>query len=382
MNATARYFDDEAPTPVLEVNLRRLLLRCEQRQREASRRRLGASSARTSAGERVGLQGGESEAAGAPSAAGEAGTALLGRRDETLLMTHQCSAMKVMLRELQDRRRIAVRKQRALAKKQPEESDGALFNQGTASSEDAELRLLARRCNRMIGLMQAMIDAASQTRHQELGATSPPGDKAEGASGESSASARDAVVAVGFRTKSHETGEDDPISSSGRSTNHENLLSRASHHDLMESRQPRRRRSRPKSSNFQEGVAFQRELNSWKAELGLLNSGCGDEELSAERLEAAKNALEEDLLETTSSLKALANSSKEAIQEDLERIERTKDMADSNLDKVEKLTKKTKKNTKAAWGGFMTEIMLLLTAAGMTAGVVLLMRIPGFGKNW
>ena len=106
------------------------------------------------------------------------------------------------------------------------------------------------------------------------------------------------------------------------------------------------------------------------------------EKLSADRLEDAKNALEEDLLETTSSLKALANSSKEAIQEDLERIERTKDMADANLDKVEKLTKRTGKNTKAAWGGFMTEILLLATASAMTVGVVLLMRIPGFGKNW
>ena len=122
---------------------------------------------------------------------------------------------------------------------------------------------------------------------------------------------------------------------------------------------------------------------SWKSELGLLGGGSGDEVEGTEKhLEHTKNALEEDLLETTSSLKALANTSKEAIQEDLERIERTKDMADKNLDKVEKLTKRTKKNTKAAWGGFMTEVLLLVSAAGMTAGVVLIMRIPGFGKNW
>ena len=147
------------------------------------------------------------------------------------------------------------------------------------------------------------------------------------------------------------------------------------------SRHPQRSQYRRKSGKSR-SLAFRRELMSWKSELGLLGGGSGDEVEGTEKhLEHTKNALEEDLLETTSSLKALANTSKEAIQEDLERIERTKDMADKNLDKVEKLTKRTKKNTKAAWGGFMTEVLLLVSAAGMTAGVVLTAN-SGFGKNW
>eukprot|EP00946_MAST-07B_sp_MAST-7B-sp1_P003143 g3143.t1 len=363
-----RLFDDTAPTPVLEVNLRRLLLRCEQRQRESSRRRQRRTAAPSAHGNgepsaAPGLQRGEAQAKAAGPDPHEP-------PDRTRLLEQQCDAMKDMLGELRERKRVAAQTQQSLKEQRGQVSAG-----DEARPDDEDLRLLAQRCNRMIGILRAEVNMSRQD-HQ-------PG---AGDGKKTSTDLPESQDALRSYSLAHRLPDDHLPPTSSREHIHGSVGSNSRSSDTNyghhKSRHPQRSQYRRKSSKSR-SLAFRRELMSWKSELGLLGGGSGDEVEGTEKhLEHTKNALEEDLLETTSSLKALANTSKEAIQEDLERIERTKDMADKNLDKVEKLTKRTKKNTKAAWGGFMTEVLLLVSAAGMTAGVVLIMRIPGFGKNW
>ena len=353
-------FDAEAPTPILETNLRRLLLRCEQRCRKLSRGQAKAIGSRAGTPVGRGHDGSDEERID-----GHLASAFQDMPDLEVAnynhagMLSQCGAMEAMMAELKSRRLMAAQHQQAAGA-----GEDSLRSETMPSelTDDAELQGLARRINRVVGLIRSRIDAELEPKRSQA-STAPSLPK---------------------------SCEEDL----NKSTTHDSKLKSANIRGAGEKSEANiattRIRRRTVVRDKQDHVSFKRELISWKAELGLIGGNseavAGGERSDAEgqttQLEHVRDTLEENLLDTTSSLKALANSSREAIQKDIDRIQRTKDLADENLEKVDKLTERTKKNTKAAWGGFMTEIMLFLTAAAMTAGVVLLMRIPGFGKNF
>jgi hypothetical protein len=123
------------------------------------------------------------------------------------------------------------------------------------------------------------------------------------------------------------------------------------------------------------------ELRSWKRQLGILDVSENDTttltgEEERQRIEAMTERSLEEILQTTTSLKGVVQASQSKIQEDLVRIEATSKMVDKNQAAVEKNTKKTKEQSKALWSDMFTEMKMVMYAIVMTLIIVLITRVP------
>ena len=338
------------PTNILEINFRRLLLACEAKHRQVSSTTTTTSTTPTKRQ----------------------------RPHSHPVLRNQTEALEAMLSELQARLRERV----SLTQHHTEQHPNTEQEQHTLSAEIENTKQLGQRTDRIVTQWKRY------TADANVGSTHTP--------------AITTTTTTTTTTNSKAVQSSSPIlvkfcntipssNRTGQSLQRLPILSPTTAPTTALTTGPTQSNSykrkktvaSKKNTNATKKNTFHKELRSWQKTLGLLDATSSNTAPSTltdaeerQRLEDQTEQSLEDILETTTSLKGVVQASKIKIQDDLERIDQTFKMVDTNQHAVDKNTAKAKEQSKALWGDLFTELKMAVAAVLMTLVIVIITRVP------